>query len=102
MPIRFFRLIKNLTADGYYTSRVGLLEELGYIGNTFRAGVPGLFGAGALRRARSDFSARRLTGSREKARGQRPTTAQPSLRALRFSPVSVASAASRNAHRSQL
>ena len=26
MPIRFFRLIKNLTADGYYTSRVGLLE----------------------------------------------------------------------------
>ena len=36
MPIRFFRLIKNLTADGYYTSRVGLLEELGYLGNTFR------------------------------------------------------------------
>ena len=37
MPARFFRLIKNLTADGYYTSRVGLLEELGYIGNTYRA-----------------------------------------------------------------
>jgi gluconate 2-dehydrogenase gamma chain len=33
-PVRFFRLIKNLTADGYYTSRVGLLEELGYTGNT--------------------------------------------------------------------
>jgi hypothetical protein len=29
-----FRLVKNLTADGYYTSRVGLLEELGYTGNT--------------------------------------------------------------------
>ena len=41
MPIRFFRLIKNLTADGYYTSRVGLLEELGYNGNTFRAAFPG-------------------------------------------------------------
>ena len=40
MPIRFFRLIKNLTADGYYTSRVGLLEELGYIGNTFRPAYP--------------------------------------------------------------
>jgi hypothetical protein len=34
LPIRFFRLIKNLTADGYYTSRQGLLEELGYTGNT--------------------------------------------------------------------
>jgi len=41
MPVRFFRLIKNLTADGYYTSRVGLLEELGYIGNTFRPAFPG-------------------------------------------------------------
>ena len=40
MPVRFFRLIKNLTADGYYTSRVGLLEELGYIGNTYRANFP--------------------------------------------------------------
>lgn len=33
LPVRFFRLVKNLTADGYYTSRVGLLEELGYAGN---------------------------------------------------------------------
>jgi hypothetical protein len=33
MPVGFFRLIKNLTADGYYTSRIGLLEELGYTGN---------------------------------------------------------------------
>lgn len=31
---RFFRAVKNLTADGYYTSRVGLLQELGYKGNT--------------------------------------------------------------------
>ena len=40
MPVRFFRLIKNLTADGYYTSRVGLIEELGYSGNTFRPSFP--------------------------------------------------------------
>jgi hypothetical protein len=33
LPVSFFRLIKNLTADGYYTSRIGLLEELGYAGN---------------------------------------------------------------------
>jgi hypothetical protein len=40
MPVRFFRLIKNLTADGYYTSRVGLLQELGYTGNTSLARFP--------------------------------------------------------------
>lgn len=40
MPVRFFRLVKNLTADGYYTSRVGLLEELGYAGNTALAKFP--------------------------------------------------------------
>jgi gluconate 2-dehydrogenase gamma chain len=40
MPVRFFRLIKNLTSDGYYTSRVGLLEELGYAGNSYRANFP--------------------------------------------------------------
>ena len=40
MPASFFRLIKNLTADGYYTSRVGLLEELGYRGNKYLPGFP--------------------------------------------------------------
>ena len=39
-PVRLFRLIKNLTADGYYTSRVGLLEELGYAGNSALASFP--------------------------------------------------------------
>jgi gluconate 2-dehydrogenase gamma chain len=34
VPVRFFRLLKNLTADGYYTSRVGLIDELGYRGNS--------------------------------------------------------------------
>jgi gluconate 2-dehydrogenase gamma chain len=33
VPVEFFRRLKNLTADGYYTSRVGLLDELGYDGN---------------------------------------------------------------------
>jgi gluconate 2-dehydrogenase gamma chain len=40
LPVRLFRLIKNLTADGYYTSRIGLLEELGYAGNTALARFP--------------------------------------------------------------
>ena len=31
---RFFRAVKNLTADGYYTSQAGLMQELGYKGNT--------------------------------------------------------------------
>ncbi len=41
LPVQFFRLIKNLTADGYYTSRAGLLDELGYAGNTVLARFPG-------------------------------------------------------------
>lgn len=40
LPVEFFRLVKNLTADGYYTSRVGLLDELGYEGNAVLGGFP--------------------------------------------------------------
>lgn len=40
LAVRFFRLVKSLTADGYYTSRVGLLEELGYTGNRALAQFP--------------------------------------------------------------
>jgi hypothetical protein len=29
-----------MTADGYYTSRVGLVDELGYKGNTVLAAFP--------------------------------------------------------------
>ncbi|MGI8992065.1 MAG: gluconate 2-dehydrogenase subunit 3 family protein [Bryobacteraceae bacterium] len=36
----FFRLIKNLTADGYYTSQPGLVQELGYKGNVALAAFP--------------------------------------------------------------
>lgn len=40
VPVGFFRLLKNLTADGYYTSRVGLVDELGYKGNTLLPEFP--------------------------------------------------------------
>ena len=39
-PVRLFRLMKSLTADGYYTSRIGLVDELGYTGNTALAIFP--------------------------------------------------------------
>ncbi len=32
---RFFKTVKDLTIDGYYTSKEGLVRELGYHGNTF-------------------------------------------------------------------
>jgi hypothetical protein len=32
--VRFFGELKRLTVDGYYTSKIGLLDELGYKGNT--------------------------------------------------------------------
>lgn len=32
---RFFRAIKNMTIDGYYTSKVGIHQELKYKGNTY-------------------------------------------------------------------
>jgi selenocysteine lyase/cysteine desulfurase len=40
LPVRFFRTLKNLTADGYYTSRAGLVQELGYQGNAMLAQFP--------------------------------------------------------------
>ena len=38
--VQFFHLMKNLTVDGYYTSQVGLMKELGYAGNTAMAEFP--------------------------------------------------------------
>jgi hypothetical protein len=38
--VEFFALLKRLTADGYYTSRIGLIDELGYKGNAVRASYP--------------------------------------------------------------
>lgn len=37
---RFFKSLKSMTADGYYTSRIGLVDELGYKGNMAMAGFP--------------------------------------------------------------
>jgi hypothetical protein len=36
-----FKTLKDLTIDGYYSSEIGLLQELGYKGNTFLAEFPG-------------------------------------------------------------
>jgi hypothetical protein len=38
---RFFRLLKEMTIDGYYSSRAGLVQELGWHGNTFVAEFKG-------------------------------------------------------------
>ncbi len=38
--VQFFSFLRNLTADGYFTSKVGI-EYLGYIGNTFLPDFPG-------------------------------------------------------------
>jgi gluconate 2-dehydrogenase gamma chain len=38
--VQFFSLMKSLTADGYYTSKVGLMDELGYKGNMARMSFP--------------------------------------------------------------
>ena len=38
--VQFFRMMKNLTVDGYYTSQTGLIAELGYSGNTALAESP--------------------------------------------------------------
>jgi gluconate 2-dehydrogenase gamma chain len=37
---RFFRAIKNMTADGYYTSKAGLTGELGFKGGSVLAAFP--------------------------------------------------------------
>jgi hypothetical protein len=36
----FFHALKSLTADGYYTSRIGLMQELGYNGDAVLAAFP--------------------------------------------------------------
>ncbi len=39
--VRFFELIKGLTIFGYYTSKIGLDEELKYQGDTYNTSFPG-------------------------------------------------------------
>jgi hypothetical protein len=38
---QFFETMKSLTVDWYYRSEEGLVKELGFHGNTFRADFPG-------------------------------------------------------------
>jgi gluconate 2-dehydrogenase gamma chain len=38
--IEFFSFLRNLTSDGFFTSKIGI-EYLGYIGNTFSPDFPG-------------------------------------------------------------
>ena len=38
--IEFFSLLRNLTSDGFFTSKIGI-QYLGYIGNTFLMDFPG-------------------------------------------------------------
>lgn len=40
LPAAFFRTIKSLTADGYYTSQSGLVQDLKYPGNSVLAEFP--------------------------------------------------------------
>jgi gluconate 2-dehydrogenase gamma chain len=40
-PAELFHTLKNLTCDGYYTSQIGLVQELGYQGSTVLASFPG-------------------------------------------------------------
>ena len=41
VEVVFFRAVKAMTADGYYTSQIGLEQELGYQGNVALASFPG-------------------------------------------------------------
>ena len=34
LEVRFLRAFKSMTADGYFTSKAGLVDTLGYKGNT--------------------------------------------------------------------
>ncbi len=38
--VAFFSFLRNLTADGFFTSKIGI-QYLGYIGNAFLAEFPG-------------------------------------------------------------
>ena len=38
---RFFVALKQMTVNGYYTSEIGIHQDLEYIGNTYVAEFPG-------------------------------------------------------------
>ena len=38
---RFFAILKEMTVNGYYTSAIGIHQDLQYVGNTYLASFPG-------------------------------------------------------------
>jgi hypothetical protein len=38
---RFFVVLKEMTVNGYYTSEIGIHQDLQYVGNTYLAAFPG-------------------------------------------------------------
>jgi hypothetical protein len=38
--VAMFKAVKSMTADGYYTSKIGLIDELGYRGNSVLSEFP--------------------------------------------------------------
>ena len=38
--VEFFSLLRNLTSDGFFTSKIGI-KYLGYVGNSFLSDFPG-------------------------------------------------------------
>ncbi|MCC6365226.1 MAG: gluconate 2-dehydrogenase subunit 3 family protein [Bryobacterales bacterium] len=40
LEVQFFKAFKSMTADGYFTSKAGLVDTLGYKGNTVLAEFP--------------------------------------------------------------
>jgi hypothetical protein len=41
LGVEFFNMIKSYTINGYYTSEIGLIKELGYKGNSYLDEFPG-------------------------------------------------------------
>jgi hypothetical protein len=41
-------VFQRRTASSYYTSQIGLLKELGYVGNMLLSGFPGCPAGGAI------------------------------------------------------
>jgi hypothetical protein len=43
---RFFTELKRMTVNGYYTSKIGIHQDLQYVGNTYLAAFPGCTNSG--------------------------------------------------------
>lgn len=68
---RFFRTLKNMTVNGYYTSAIGIHQDLQYQGNTYLSAFPGC--------DRHQIARHRAVTQEEKARQARPPKAPRGL-----------------------